>query len=124
MRSRTKSILIRLTPEELETITQNAERAKLPREKYCRMVLHGTKIKEAPPAEFYKLITEVRRVGVHLNRILRKAEAGGFLDAPMIRESIKELYATEDMLFDTFQHEEPKRGKKRKTGDTLKEENL
>ena len=124
MRTRTKSILIRLTPEELETITQNAERAKLPREKYCRMVLHGTKIKEAPPTEFYSLIMEVRRVGVHLNRILRKAEAGGILDVPMIRESIKELYATEDMLFDTFQHEDLKRGKERKTGDTLKEEIL
>ena len=124
MRTRTKSILIRLTPEELEDITQNAERAKLPREKYCRMVLHGTKIKEAPPAEFYSLIMEVRRVGVHLNQVLKKANTGGFLDAPMIRESIKELYATEGMLFDTFQHEEPKRGKKRKTGDTLKEEDL
>ena len=122
MRTRTKSILIRLTPEELEDITQNAERAKLPREKYCRMVLRGAKIKEAPPAEFYTLIMETRRVGVHMNRILRKAEAGGFLDVSMIREGIKKLYATEDMLYTTFQNEEAKGNNK--NPDIKEEEEL
>ena len=121
MRTRTKSILIRLTTEELEDITQNAERAKLPREKYCRMVLSGAQIKEAPPAEFYKLITEIRRVGVHQNQVLKKASAGGFLDAPMIRESIEELHATQKMLYKTFQNKTPRK-KKAKTEDTLKEE--
>ena len=123
MRTRTKSILIRLTPEELEDITQNAERAKLPREKYCRTVLQGAQIKEAPPAEFYKLITEIRRVGVHLNQVMKKANAGGFLDVPMIRESIKELHATQKMLYKTFQNNAPRK-KKAKAEDTLKEEIL
>ena len=123
MRTRTKSILIRLTPEELEDITQNAERAKLPREKYCRMVLNGAKIKEAPSAEFYKLITEIRRVGVHLNQVMKKANAGGFLDVPMIRESIEELHATQRMLYKTFQNEVPRK-KQSDTKDYLKEEIL
>ncbi len=87
------------------------------------MVLHGTKIKEAPPAEFYKLITEIRRVGVHLNRILREAEAGGILDVPMIRESIEELHATQRMLYKTFQNEAPRK-KQSDTKDYLKEEDL
>lgn len=123
MRTRTKSILLRLTPEELETITQNAERAKLPREKYCRMVLSGAKIKEKPPAEFYKLITEVRRVGVHLNQVLKKANAGGFLDVPKIRESLDELRATQKMLYKTFQNEAPRK-KQSNPEDHLKEEIL
>ena len=123
MRKRSKQILLRLTPEELEDITQNAERAKLPREKYCRMVLNGAKIKEAPPAEFYKLITEIRRVGVHLNQVLKKANAGGFLDVPMIRESIEELHATQRMLYKTFQNEVPRK-KQSDTKDYLKEEIL
>ena len=123
MRTRTKSILIRLTPEELEDITQNAERSKLPREKYCRMVLSGAQIKEAPPAEFYKLITEIRRVGVHLNQVMKKANAGGFLDVPMIRESIEELHATQRMLYKTFQNEVPRK-KQSDTKDYLKEEIL
>ena len=122
MRKRSKQILLRLTPEEVETITQNAEKANLPREKYCRMVLRGAKSKEAPPAEFFTLIMEMRKVGVHMNRILRKAEAGGFLDVPMIREGIKKLYATEDMLYATFQNEEAKGNNK--NPDIKEEEEL
>ena len=124
MRKRNRRVEIYFSDQEYEELMEKVTASKLSREQFCRMVLSGAKIKEAPPAEFYKLITEVRRVGVHLNQVLKKANAGGFLDVPMIRESIKELYATEDMLFDTFQHEEPKRKKKHKTGDTLKEENL
>ena len=71
--------------------------------------INYTKIKEAPPAEFYSLITEVRRVGVHLNQVLKKANAGGFLDVPLIRESIEELHATQKMLYDTFRNEVPKK---------------
>ena len=106
MRSRTKSILIRLTPEELESINKKAESAKLPREKFCRMILSNAQVKEAPPAEFYSLITEIRRVGVHLNQILRKANSIGLLDVPLIKKSLEELYATEDMLWNTFEHKE------------------
>ena len=95
--------------------------SKLSREQFCRMVLNGAQIKEAPPAEFYKLITEIRRVGVHLNQVLKKANAGGFLDGPMIRESIEELHATQRMLYKTFQNKVPRK-KKAKTEDTLKEE--
>ena len=123
MRKRSKQILLRLTLEELETITQNAEKANLPRERYCRMVLRGAKIKEAPPTEFYKLITEIRRVGVHLNQVLKKANAGGFLDVPMIRESIEELHATQRMLYKTFQNNVPRK-KKAKAEDTLEEEKV
>ncbi len=102
MRTRTKSILIRLTPEELDSIDRKAEAAKLPREKFCRMVLSGVQIKEAPPAEFFKLITEVRRVGVHLNQILKKANSIGLLDVPMIHDALDELRNTQAMLYQTF----------------------
>ena len=105
MRSRTKSILIRLTPEELESVNKKAESAKLPREKFCRMILSGAQLKEAPPVEFYTLITEVRRVGVHLNQIIRKANSLGLLDVPLIRNALDELHETQAMLYKTFQHE-------------------
>ena len=59
---------------------------------------------------------------MHMNRILRKAEAGGFLDVPMIREGIKKLYATEDMLYAAFQNEEAKGNNK--NPDIKEEEEL
>ena len=98
MRTRTKSILIRLTPGELESIDRKAEAAKLPREKFCRMVLSGVQIKEAPPAEFFKLITEVRRVGVHLNQILKNDEALFIVVGDL---NLKGRYAESMMAFTT-----------------------
>ena len=106
MRNREKSILLRLTPKELDEINRKAKAAQLSREAFCRMALNGVQIKEAPPAEFYSLITEVRKVGVHLNQILRKANSIGLLDVPLIKKSLEELYATEDMLWNTFEHKE------------------
>ena len=117
MRKRNRRVEIYFSDEEYEELVEKVTASKLSREQFCRMVLNGAKIKEAPPAEFYKLITEIRRVGVHLNRILCKAEAGGILDVPLIRESIEELHATQKMLYDTFRNEVPKR-----RHNTMKEE--
>ena len=117
MRKRNRRVEIYFSDEEYEKLMEKVTASQLSREQYCRMVLNGAKIKEAPPAEFYKLITEIRRVGVHLNQVLKKANAGGFLDVPMIRESIEELHATQKMLYDTFRNEVPKRNR-----NTTKEE--
>ena len=121
MRKRNRRVEIYFSDEEYEELMEKVTASKLSREQFCRMVLSGAKIKEAPPAEFYKLITEIRRVGVHLNQVLKKANAGGFLDVPMIRESIEELHATQRMLYKTFRNKEPRK-KKSKPDDTLKEE--
>lgn len=64
-------------------------------------VLTYLKNYEPPPAEFFKLITEVRRVGVHLNQILKKANSIGLLDVPMIRDALDELRNTQAMLYQT-----------------------
>ena len=117
MRKRNRRVEIYFSDEEYEGLMEKVTASKLSREQFCRMVLNGAKLKEAPPAEFYKLITEIRRVGVHLNQVLKKANAGGFLDVPMIRESIEELHATQKMLYDTFRNEVPKRNR-----NTMKEE--
>ena len=123
MRKRNRRVEIYFSDQEYEELMEKVTASKLSREQFCRMVLNGTKIKEAPPAEFYSLITEVRRVGVHLNQVLKKANAGGFLDVPMIRESIEELHATQRMLYKTFQNKAPRK-KKAKAEDTLKEEKV
>ena len=121
MRKRNRRVEIYFSDQEYEELLEKVTASKLSREQFCRMVLNGAQIKEAPPAEFYKLITEMRRVGVHLNQVLKKANAGGFLDVPLIRESIEELHATQRMLYKTFQNKVPRK-KKAKTEDALKEE--
>ena len=104
MRKRNCSILLRLTQDEMNNLNQKAQAAKLSREAFCRQVLNGVELKTAPPAEFYDLIVEVRRVGSNINQILKKANVVGFLDVPMLKKALDDLNATEDMLWQTFQN--------------------
>ena len=71
MRKRNRRVEIYFSDSEYEELMKKVSASKLSREKFCRLVLSGVQIKEAPPVEFYSLITEVRKVGVHINQILR-----------------------------------------------------
>ena len=105
MRKRNRRVEIYFSDSEYEELMKKVSASKLSREKFCRLVLSGVQIKEAPPAEFYSLITEVRKVGVHLNQILRKANSIGLLDVPLIRNALDEVHKTQAMLYETFRNE-------------------
>ena len=61
MRRRNCRVEIYLTPEELEILTQKVRKAGLSREQFCRCVLSGAEVKEAPSADVLSLIREMRR---------------------------------------------------------------
>ena len=63
---------VRFTKTELDALTKKARKSGLSREGYCRRVLNGTEVKEAPPADVPVLIQEVRRVGNNLNQIMKR----------------------------------------------------
>lgn len=58
---------IRFTKEELVALTEKAQKAKMSRESFCRNILNGEEVKEAPPAQYFELIREVRRTGYNIN---------------------------------------------------------
>ena len=94
---------IRFTVEELNALTEKARKTGCSREGFCRDVLNGAEVKEAPPAEYYELIREVRRTGYNINQLLKSANARGLLDAPLLRKSLEENRAAERMLWQAFQ---------------------
>lgn len=100
---RNYGVLIRFTQEERDNLTEKARRAGLSREHFCRDILNGAEVKEAPPAEYYELIREVRRTGYNINQLLKIANARGFLDIPLLRKSLDENRDTERMLWRVFQ---------------------
>ena len=51
------------------------------------------------------MIRELRRVGSNINQVLKKANAAGLLDVPMLRKSLDDYKKTEKMLWDTFRPE-------------------
>ena len=96
-------VLLRFTQEEKDALTEKAQKAGLSRERFCRNILNGAEVKEAPPAEYCELLREVRRIGYNINQLLKIANARGLLDAPLIRKALEENRATERMLWRVFQ---------------------
>ena len=72
---------IRFTREELDALNGKARRAGLSRESYCRHILNGAEVKEAPPADVPTLIREVRRVGCNIDQLLVIARAKNWMIA-------------------------------------------
>lgn len=96
---------IRFTKEELVVLTEKAQKTKMSRESFCRSILNGAKIKEAPPVEYFELIREVRRTGYNINQLLKVANSKGILDTCLLRKFLEENRATERMLWRVFQED-------------------
>ena len=70
MKTRTTEMHLRLTPEEKETLTEKAKLARLSREEFCRRILNGAIVKEAPSVDVRQLLWQMRRIGGNLNQLL------------------------------------------------------
>ena len=102
MRNRNHRVEIYFTKNELETLTDKVRRSGLSREGFCRRVLNGTEVKEAPPADVPVLIREVRRVGNTLNQIMKRANALGLMDVPQLRKALDENRVVEKLIVDAY----------------------
>lgn len=102
MRNRNIQIPIRLSNEEYMNLMSKVEKSKMTRERYIRLLLNDCVPREAPPVDYYNLISELRRVGSNINQILRVANAKGFIDAPLLRKTIEDYKQTEKMIWDAF----------------------
>lgn len=96
MRKRYKTVLLRFTPEELAALDQKVSKTNLSRESYCRNVLRGTQIKEAPPADFPMLIRELRGMTARLDDALSRC------DLPAIRSAAEGCQRAEKLIWNTF----------------------
>lgn len=102
MRNRNHRVEIHFTKNELETLTKKVRRSGLSREGFCRRVLNGTEVKEAPPTDVPVLIREVRRVGNTLNQIMKRANALGLMDVPQLRKALDENRVVEKLIVDAY----------------------
>ena len=99
---RTLEMKVRFTKTELDALTKKARKSGLSREGFCRRVLNGTEVKEAPPADVPVLIREVRRVGNTLNQIMKRANALGLMDVPQLRKALDENRVVEKLIVDAY----------------------
>ena len=84
-------LFIRVTPEELDEIKKNQDKAGLRLSEYARRLITGEKVVAAPPVELNYLIREIKRVGSNLNQLLRKLNVLGVVHSLELERSISDV---------------------------------
>ena len=103
---REKSMLLRFTAEELSALTQKAKRTHCSREEFCRRILNGATVKEAPSLEVTQVIMELRRIGYNINQIAQRCNGTGIVDVAQLRQCIGEIRAAITAIVDAYSEEE------------------
>ena len=106
MRKRTNQIIIRLSDEELAALNEKASRVVGSRESFCRHILNGAVVKEAPSIDSVKMLMELRRIGYNLNQVLKRANSIGLLDVPELRKVIDEVWLATRSILDVYTTEQ------------------
>lgn len=91
MRKRSVLIPFRLTEEEAAKLNDMVKRSGLSREEYLRQLINGLEPKEAPPVEYYGMMTELHQIGHNLNQIARKAHTLNVIDVRGYDETIMQF---------------------------------
>ena len=102
MLKRTQEIKIRFTEAELADINQKAKTAGLSREAYCRYVLQGATVKQAPSPDIPILIRDIRRVGSNVDQLLKITNATHLLDAPQMRKVLAHVHLAADKVVKAY----------------------
>ena len=102
---RTIQLHVRVLPSEYEKFKEKAAESGLSLSEYTRRVLIGEQIVAAPPADYFDLVREVKRVGSNLNRLLRKLNALGIVHDLELKRCEREIHETVKVLYQAFRPE-------------------
>lgn len=103
MNRRNKAVVIRFTEDEWKALNDKVKMAKLPREKFCRLTLLGSKVNAAPDADYVSLVNEVRRIGININQLARIAHQFPEVMSPdKLDYALEENHKVSSLLIETF----------------------
>ena len=102
MRTRNHRVVFYLNDKEFEAFKEKAKRSSRSREAFIRRAIQEVQIKELPPADLYKLIWEIRRVGNNIDQILMIANSKGILNIPDLRKAIDDLREAEKLIVSQY----------------------
>ena len=95
-------IHFRLTEEEYKAILKKVEESGLSISEFSRRTLLGQTIVSAPPADYYLLLREVKRIGGNLNQLVRKLNVLGIAHSLELERFQNEMSDVVKMLYRTF----------------------
>ena len=74
-----------LSPEEIAELKQKAKLSGINETSVIRILIRGYEPKEKPDARFYEVMRQLSAIGNNINQLASKANALGFIDAPMLK---------------------------------------
>lgn len=90
---RNRKVTVRLSEGELARLRKLVEESGWSQEAYLRALIEGVVPAPRPPPDYRAMTRELRRIGVNLNQIARRANAAGLVDAAAYRACSDELQA-------------------------------
>lgn len=102
MRKRNCRVEVYFTKAELDALTKKVRKTHLSRECYIRRALAEAPLHEAPQAEYYDLLRELRYNGTLLRELYEYTRPGDPINAEKLEKALAQNRATECMLWDTF----------------------
>lgn len=103
MRKRKNELHVFLNEAEYAQLNKLASETGLSKSKIVWYLICGFSPPQAPPADYRKLIRQIRAVGNNLNQILTVAKANGILNVPDLRREILDLRNVEKEIQQVFQ---------------------
>lgn len=92
MRTRNIQKIVRFNRAEAQDLERKAKKACLSEAGLIRLLIKGYEPREKPDDKFYDVLSQLSVIGNNINQLAVKANALGFIDAPMLtREAEKWL---------------------------------
>ena len=91
MQNRTIVIKCRLNQKEADLINKQVKKSGLSRESYLRQIINGLIPTDLPPPDYYKMMNELRAIGVNMNQIAQKAHVLNVIDVRRYDEAFNTL---------------------------------
>lgn len=90
MRDRQIRVEFYLNDAEADRLNNLTQRAGRSRSSLLRAMIMGYRLCEKPDPEFYRIMRELSGIGNRINQLAIKANALGFVDAPMLKQEAKQ----------------------------------
>lgn len=93
MRIRNRTVLLRLTDDELTHLHLLVGKSGLSQEAYLRSLVDGLRPRDKPPPDYFAMMRELHAIGNNMNQIAAKMHSRGVMDAERYDVETRKLAA-------------------------------
>ena len=89
---------IRLSQRDFNLLERNARRCQVSKSEYMRRLLNRCVPREAPPADYYGMMKELRLIREDLDTLAQMAAATGLMEAAVVEAELRRLRKTSEKI--------------------------